>query len=262
MKHLVLVFFGLLIHGSLSAQNLFSNCSVTGSTTIYDYKNKKWFFTDSLDANKSTLPASTFKIVNSLIALETKAISDENETFKWDHADKKFFGKSMPLWNKDTNLKYAYKNSTIWFYVELAKKIGKKKYIKYLSQINYGNNSISPVLTDFWNYGNFGISPKNQIEFLIKLYENNLPFNIKNMEKVKEIMISDKSDLGTFRGKTGWTRKNGEDIGWYVGYLETNRNVYFFATRLTEKVYPENKDFAKCRVSITKQLLSKVIDKD
>lgn len=199
MKNIFFNLFVLLIFSNLNAQNYSDNCNVKGSTTIYDYNNKKWISTDSLDANKPTLPASTFKILNSLIALETKAVKDENEILKWDKTDKKFFGKSMDAWNKDTNLKNAYKNSTIWFYVEMAKKIGRKKYRKYLNEINYGNKNITHKGTDFWNYGEFGITPKQQVDFRIKLYENKLPFKQENIDKVKSIMISENTNSTIYR---------------------------------------------------------------
>lgn len=259
MKGISINLILFLIFSNLNAQNYFENCNVNGSTTIYDYNNKKWIYTDSLDASKQTLPASTFKILNSLISLEEKAIKDENEILMWDKTDKKFFGKSMDMWNKDTDLKNAYKNSTIWFYVEMAKKIGRKKYRKYLNEINYGNKNLTQKGTDFWNYGDFGISPKQQIDFLIKMYENKLPFKQENINKVKSIMISERTNSTIYRDKTGWTRKGGKDIGWYVGYVENNNNIYFFSTRITENVYPENKNFGKCRVSITKEILKKYL---
>lgn len=79
-----------------------------------------------MDGNLETLPASTFKIINSLIAIEEKAIRDENEVLKWDGVKRSLFGKEIPQWNKDTDLKTAYKNSTIWFYVKMAERIGRK----------------------------------------------------------------------------------------------------------------------------------------
>lgn len=242
-------------------QKYFDDCKVKGSTTIYDYQHKKWLYTDSLDAYTETLPASTFKIPNSLIALETKAAENENEVLKWDGIEKKFFGSRMDAWNKDTDMRDAYKNSTIWFYVKMAERIGKEKYKKYLKEIHYGNQNITSTGEDFWNYGEFGITLVNQIELLIKLYENKLPFSEKNMNIVKEIMISKKENGMVFHDKTGWTRKNGKDIGWWVGYIETDDNVYFFATRLTENVYPENSQFAKCRKSITESVLTDFINK-
>lgn len=240
-------------------QKYFDEYLLKGSTTIFDLKNNKWIFTDSLDAERKTLPASTFKIINSLIALETKAIDDENQIIKWDGTENTFFGSKIESWNKDTDLKNAYKNSAVWFYVELAKKIGRKKYKYYLKKCDYGNKNLSEKGIDFWNYGNFEISPLNQIDFLKKLYKEDLPFSKITMKKVKEIMISEKTENYIIRDKTGWTKKDGVDIGWYVGYLQTTDNIYFFATRLTKKIEDANPNFSKARKEITKAILDQII---
>lgn len=237
----------------------FDDCDVKGSTTIYDYKNKKWFFTDSLDAQEQTLPASTFKILNSLIALDSKVIANEIEALQWDGTIHEFGGTPMPSWNKDTNLKEAYKNSTIWFYVNIAEKVGCRKYRRIFKKIGYGNNNLSEQGTDFWNYGNFGVSPVNQINFLVKLHESHLPFSQESIDKVKNIMISETDQLGVFRDKTGWAIKDGQNIGWWIGYLTTNDNVYFFATRIIQDVAIKNTNFSGCRKSITKKILTDII---
>jgi beta-lactamase class D len=244
--------------GQSDFQKYFDSLSVKGSTTIYDLKNKKWIFTHSIDSDRKTLPASTFKILNSLISLEEKSVIDENQVIKWDSLSKTFFGTKIESWNKDTDLKTAYKNSTVWFYVEMAKKIGRRKYKKYLKKCAYGNQNLSEKGTDFWNYGDFEISPKNQIEFLLKLYENKLPFSKQTTDIVKKIMISEQTENYTFRDKTGWTKKNGVDIGWWVGYLQTKDNVFFFATRLTKKTDENNSNFSKARKEITKAILKEL----
>ncbi len=243
------------VQGQNNYQKYFYDYNVSGNTTIYDYKNQKWFFTDSIDAHTQTLPASTFKIINSLIALEEKAIRDENEVLKWDGVNRSLFGKDIPSWNKDTDLKTAYKNSTIWFYVRMAERIGRDKYYQYLKKCKYGNLNFSEKGTDFWNYGDFGISPKNQIEFLIQLYKNKLPFSQKTIDTVKEIMISENANGVIFRDKTGWTNKDGIDIGWWVGYVETPSDVFFFATRIQKGVNEINPNFSKARKEITKAIL-------
>ena len=246
------------VFGQTSFQKLFDTLSLRGSATIYELKNKRWFYTDSVDTEKKSLPASTFKILNSLIALDQKAVSDESQIIKWDGTEKTFFGTKIESWNKDTDLRTAYKNSTVWFFVELAKKINRKKYRKYLRKCNYGNSNLTEKGFDFWNYGDFGISPRNQIEFLIKLYGNNLPFSKTTVDKVKEVMISEQTENYTFRDKTGWTKHNGLDIGWYVGYLQTSENVYFFATRLTKQINDNNANFSKARKEITKAILKEL----
>ncbi|MGA9639382.1 penicillin-binding transpeptidase domain-containing protein [Flavobacterium sp.] len=262
-KRTILLFFILIFNYALSAQtNLdrtFNKYGFEGSVTILDYNKSKWFFTDSIDANRATLPASTFKIINSLIAIEEKVIQDENEVLKWDGIKRSIFGKEVPNWNKDTDLKTAYKNSTIWFYVRIAERIGRKKYYRYLKKCQYGNLDFSEKGTDFWNYGEFRITPKNQMEFLVLLYENKLPFSQKTMDTVKEIMISENTDGHIFRDKTGWTTKDGIDIGWWVGYVETPDNIFFFATRIKKGVNENNPDFSKARKEITKAILKDLV---
>ena len=260
----ILLFLILVCNHSLFAHtkidSIFKKYGYDGSVTLLDYRNNKWLYTDSIDANRTTLPASTFKIINSLIAIEEKAIKDENEVLKWDGIKRSIFGKEMPQWNKNTDLKTAYKNSTIWFYVRMAERIGRNKYFEYLKKCEYGNLNFSEKGTDFWNYGDYGISPKNQIEFLVQLYENKLPFSQQTINTVKEIMISENKDGFIFRDKTGWTTKDGIDIGWWVGYVETPDNIFFFATRIKKGVKEINPDFSKARKEITKTILKDLIE--
>lgn len=265
MKNLLILLgiaWALNSFGQAGFQQHFDSLALKGSTTIYQYKTQKWLFTNKQDAEMPTLPASTFKITNSLFALDYKAVHDENEVIKWDGTRRSHLGTVVEAWNKDTDLTSAYKNSTIWFYEEVAKRVGRERYREVLPQLKYGNGNLSQVGTDFWNYGAFAITPINQIEFLVKLYENRLPFSQKTMEKVKQIMVSEKTSMGISRDKTGWTRRSGVDIGWYVGYVETQDEVYFFATRLQQDAHDANPHFSKARKSITQRILHKLAAKE
>lgn len=255
---LILTVWTSTVFGQTDLKKYFDSFGLKGSTTIYDYKNKRWIYTDKQDAMAATLPASTFKIPNSLFALEYNVVQDENEIFKWDGETRSHLGTVVEAWNKDTDLKSAFKNSTIWFYVKIAETVGRNQYKTTLRRCRYGNNTYSEPGTDFWNYGEFATTPKNQIKFLIRLYENRLPFSKTTLDKVKEIMITEKNEAHTYRDKTGWTRKNGTDIGWWVGYVEKRDNVYFFATRLLKDENDNNKDFLKNRKEITKLILHEV----
>lgn len=239
---------------SIDLNTYFKNEGVKGSITIYDLKRNKWIYSNKEDAIIGTLPASTFKIPNSLIALQEKVIKP-GDVLKWDGKDKKFKGKVIQSWNMDTDIEQAFKKSTIWFYVELAKNIKKETYKKYLKIFNWGNLKLNEKGYDFWNYGDFTVTPVNQINFLIQLHNSSLPLSKVNMEYVKSTMVQDKNENYILRGKTGWGIKNNHEIGWYVGYIETGNNTYFFATRIICSSENLTKNFSKSRKNITLKAL-------
>lgn len=252
---LIISFISITASGQIDFIKPFKDCNLNGSITIYDYKNKKWFISDSADVNVKTLPASTFKIINLLIALETGVIKDENEIVKWvGKTDTVLYGYRPEIY-KDMSVKEAFEVSAGWVFIELAKKVGREKYKHYLKLCDYGDQNLSEPGVDFWNIGAMGISPLNQVSFLIKVYENKLPFSQRNIDILKNVMISERNDNYTIRSKTGWTRASGNDIGWWVGYVERKDNVYFFATRVTKQHSVKNTNFGECRKDITKNVL-------
>ena len=236
----------------------FEECEIAGSITIYDYHAKKWTPSDINDSHYPTLPASTFKIINTLIALEAGVVANENEIIKWPGTtDTVKYGYRPDIYH-DMSMKEAFKASAGWAYVELAKKIGKEKYRKYLIACDYGNVDLSQEDDDFWNFGNFAISPANQIEVLVGVYEESLPFKKESFGILKSMMIEEQTENYTLRAKTGWTRDGGKDTGWWVGYVERNDSAYFFATRLIKDRTIPNPDFSRCRKDITKAVLKQL----
>ena len=235
--------------GGIQEENLqkyFDDLNIKGSITIYDYKNKKWYYSDKKDSEKQTLPASTFKIPNSLISIEEYAVKDENEVLKWDGVIREF-----PAHNADTDLKTAFKNSTVWFHREMSRRVGIDKYRKYLKEFNYGNQKLSGIPDYFWLDNTLVISPAEQINFLSGLYDEKYPLSKRTYNIVKNVMIEKKTDSYTLRAKTGSGLVKTLDIGWYVGYIETKDNVYFFATRLQQDEPDKNDDFLNLRKTIT-----------
>jgi beta-lactamase class D len=236
-------------------QKHFADCQLRGSFTLFDYKNNKWTYSDENEADIATVPASTFKIINTLIALEERVIKDENEVLKWDGIQRE-----ISPWNEDTDMKNAYKNSTVWFYQELARRIGKERYARYLEKCNYGNGQLTSAIDRFWLDGSLRISPRNQINFLKNLYEEKLPFSKRSYEIVKRIMVQQAPEVANYvlRAKTGWGKVEALDIGWWVGYVEKKDNVYFFATRVQKPVEITNEKFMECRKEITRNILAEL----
>ena len=111
----------------------------------------------------------------------------------------------------------------------------------WLDKANYGNADISGGIDKFWLSGGLRISTEQQIDFLKRLHDNTLPFSQKPMDIVKNIMIA-KDTLGyVVRAKTGWGKQDNKDIGWYVGYVEKENKVYYFANCI-QTTDSENKD--------------------
>lgn len=247
--------FPAMVFGQTNPDEMMSSCNVDGSTTLYHLESDTWAFTDSADAHRETLPASTFKILNSAIALEEEVVRDEYEPLEWDGTKHTFFGTPVDAWNRDNDMEMAFKNSTVWFYVELAKKIGKENYRHYLEEISYGNGDLSESGDDFWNYGSFGVSPVNQVSFLKAFYREELPFSPGTYQTVKNLLISETEENYTISGKTGWTNRDNKDIGWWIGYVEKEENTWFFATRISKDLAAENPDFSACRIKITQAAL-------
>ncbi|MBD2208823.1 class D beta-lactamase [Nostoc linckia FACHB-104] len=226
----------------------FNQLGIQGSILIYDRNNKKFYEHNAERNSQAFLPASTFKIFNSLVALETGVIPNDVAVLTWDGIQRQF-----PTWNQDTNIRQAFKNSTVWFYQVLARRIGHERMQKFIQQVGYGNRQIgTPEQIDkFWLEGPLQITARQQIEFLERLQSKDLPFSQRTLDLVKDIMIYESTPSYVLRGKTGWATSVNPNIGWFVGYLEQNNNVYFFATNINLR---NDKD-APVRIEITRRSL-------
>jgi len=225
---------------------------VDGSFVLYDPQDDKYILYNQNQFNQRFTPASTFKICNSLIGLETGVIKNENFIIPWDSVMRKY-----PKWNNDHDLKTAFKNSTVWYYQELARQVGGQQMKYWLDKTNYGNTDTSGGIDKFWLTGGLRISPKQQIDFLKQFHDNQLPFSQRSLDIVKNIMIA-KDTLGyTVRAKSGWGSQDNKEIGWYVGYFEKNDKVYYFSNCI-QTADLNNKDFAKARIDIVYQIFDEL----
>ena len=201
-------------------EQIFQKAQIKGTLVLTTLDGKESYIYNTKRALTQYIPASTFKIPNTLIALEEKIIQDEYETIKWDGKIRDY-----EAWNKDQNLQTAIAVSCVWCYEKFAQSIGKEKYLEYLKKIDYGNKKVGKSVSKFWLVGDIKISAIEEIEFLQRLYKNQLPFTQKNLDIIKKILIVEKTENYTIYAKSGWSGK----IGWYVGYLQKANQVWFFA---------------------------------
>jgi beta-lactamase class D len=212
-----------------------------GSITVYNM---------AMDTTRVT-PASTFKIVNSLIGLETGRILDENMVIKWDGVKR-----WKEDWNKDLSMKEAFKVSAVPYYQEVARRIGSDTMKHWIDSISYGNKNISGRVDTFWLNNVLKISPDEQLGLLKRLYFDQLPFRKSTQQIVRDVMLQEDNTAYKLSYKAGWgfDEKN-NSLGWLVGWIEENRHVYFFATLL--KSNNRDYDMKTARLDITKEILKK-----
>jgi len=194
------------------------------------------------------IPASTFKIPNSLIALEEGVIMDTSQIIKWD-------GHEWPnkLWNQDQTLKTAIKYSCVWVYTGFAEQIGIDKYYNYVKSFDYGNKNLTGPPSRFWLAGLLRISANQQIDFLRKFYNYNLPVSRRTIEIVKDLIVLEQTDSYILSGKSGGGMLTDTDyIMWMVGYLEKDNKQYFYAMNF--KTDDFNK-MSQARYGIVKEIL-------
>lgn len=215
---------------------------VEGSILIYDLQEGAFSGYNAERFKTAFIPASTYKIFNSLVALETGVIADENEVIPWDGKDRDY-----KAWNQDHTLRSAITYSAVWFYQELARRIGEERMQHYVDEAGYGNQDISGGLDTFWLDGALRITSAQQIDILRRLYHDALPFSQRAMDIVKDILVKEETGAYVLRAKTGWSGQT----GWFVGYLEQNDDVYFFATTIAIMKDEDN----SAREAVTREVL-------
>lgn len=216
---------------------LFNNTD--GKVTVYNMR---------LDTTRF-LPASTFKIVNSLIGLETGRITDEKMLIKWNGI--KTWNED---WNKDLTMEEAFSVSAVNYYQEVARRIGKDTMQLWIDSLHYGNQNTGKYVDSFWLDNSLKISADEQLGLVKRLYFDQLPFQKRTQQIVRDLMIQENNTLYTLAYKTGWGfDEQGANIGWIVGWIEENKHPYFF----TLLVKSPEKDFnmRAARLDILKKIL-------
>jgi beta-lactamase class D len=254
---LIIAFSFLILAGAVTAQELdslkiakmFGND--TGGMIIYSVSDSQTVKYNADRCAQRFLPASTFKIPNSLIAVETGIASDENFTIKWDGITRQ-----IPEWNRDHTLASAMKYSVVPYYQEISRKVGRTAYEKYLVELKYGNQKVGNMLDRFWLDNSLKISLDEQMIFLKNFYNEKLPFSKRSIGIVKSILSSEKYDNSVLRFKTGTGEKEDETfVAWLVGYVETDSNTYLFVFNCGAKTFPEAKEL---RDNLPRQILKEL----
>ena len=212
-----------------SLQKYFDENKVEGCFAIMDNASGK-FTVHNLARyrDSSYLPASTFKIVNSLIGLQTGKIVNDSMVIKWDGVTRR-----VADWNKDLTMYEAFRVSSVYYYQEVARRIGKDTMQFWLDSLGYGTKKIKGAVDSFWLNNTFKVTPDEQLGLVKRLYFDQLPFFKSYQEVVKRAMLFEENTNYRLGYKTGWGfKENGNAIGWVVGWIEENKHPYFFVLNI------------------------------
>jgi beta-lactamase class D len=225
------------------------------SGTFVGYKVDDYLIiaSDKVRSGEGKLPASTFKVPNSIIALETGVVEDpDKDVFKWDGVTR-----SIAAWNKDHTLRSAIAASAVPVYQEIARRIGPERMQKYLDQFEYGNRDIGGGIDQFWLTGNLRIDPIEQIDFLDRLRRGVLPVGKRSQELTRDILPVTKVGDATIRAKSGLlgAEQGKPSLGWMVGWAEKGNHATVFAMNMDCKT-PEH---IAARMRVVQQCLTDIV---
>lgn len=215
----------------------------TGQFTIYNLAR----YRDSAFA-----PASTFKIINSLIGLQTGIITNDSMVIKWDGKVR-----SIPEWNQDLSMYRAFRVSSVPYYQEVARRIGKDTMQHWLDSIGYGTKKITTSIDTFWLDNSLKITPDEELGVVKRLYFNQLPFFNNYQQMVKDAMLFEEKPTHRLWYKTGLpTKEDGTPMTWVVGWIEENRHPYFFVLNMEAKDKTVN--LQQARMTVLRNILTQL----
>lgn len=208
---------------------LFRSAEVKGTFVLYDVTTNTYTGHDKVRAEKQYVPASTFKIPNSLIGLSVAAVKSVDEVLPYRGDPHPF----IKTWGKDMGLREAIALSNVPIFQELARRIGLERMQENVSRMNYGNKEIGSSVDTFWLNGPLKISAVEQTQFLAKLAQGALPFPQACQKSVREIILLDQGENWKLYGKTGWQNAPDRGVGWWVGWLQRkDGHIYAFALNI------------------------------
>lgn len=206
---------------------VFGAQKIAGTFAMFEPAGNRLTLVNAERAKRRYVPASTFKIANSLIALETGAVRDENEIIPYGGKKQPF-----PAWEKDMPMREAIAASAVPIYQELARRIGLDNYRNWLARLDFGNQATGDALETFWLDGPLEISAVEQAQFVARLARQELPASSRAQGIVRDILRLEQKDGRTLYGKTGWRFSGTPQLGWWTGWIEQDRTVTGFSLNI------------------------------
>lgn len=196
---------------------VFAEQNISGGFVLYDPSTEQMTLVNQDWCRLEAAPASTFKIINAMMALDTRVVMSTRRLLPYGGGETR-----IAAWAKDMNLGAAVRASNVPIFQGIAKRIGLETYRKRLAAIGYGNADVGSDVTTFWLNGPLAISPIGQAKVLSELALGRLGFTDRASAFIRSatLVAEDKATGRKLYGKTGWNMDARPATGWFVGWVE------------------------------------------
>ena len=197
--------------------------------------------TNEGNCDRRVTSASTFKLAIALMGYDSGFLIDAKTPelpFRKGYVDWR------KQWRHAQTPESWMRESVVWYSQQITRHLGPERFKAYVEAFDYGNRDLSGDrgkdngLTNAWLSSSLQISPREQIAFLRKLVNRQLPVSAKAYDMTAAI-----SDYGMqpsgwhVHGKTGaglpvradGTKIRGKAYGWFVGWADKGDRTVVFA---------------------------------
>jgi beta-lactamase class D len=239
----------------LDLRTVFADNGVVGTFVLYDpekdtlIEQAPRFTVIGERPGTRFVPASTFTIPNSIIALETSVVNDENEIIPYGGTPQPF-----TQWEKDMSMRQAIALSVVPIFQELARRVGLARYHQWLPRLDFGNGKTGTVVDRFWLDGPLEISATEEARFVGRLARGELDASARSQAIVRDILRLESLNGRVLYGKTGWCFSRTPNLGWWTGWVEDGSKTRAFSLNIDMLAASD----ATKRVAIGRTLLGKL----
>lgn len=223
---------------------------MNGAAVLYDASAQQYTVYNASLAGTRRSPCSTFKIISSLIGLESGVIDPKQSVRTW--SGETFWNEN---WNHDIGFDEAFRTSCVWYFREVTDEIGQERMQEEIDRLLYGNRDISDwegnlntnngnrALTGFWIESSLAISPREQTEVMERIFGQTSVYSEETQEELKRVMLvqedadtdedeEKRTDVSVY-GKTGMGMAYGTVVdAWFTGFAERGEERVYFCVYL------------------------------
>jgi beta-lactamase class D len=224
-------------------QRHFDAKGLRGTFVLLEPARDRYLVLDEPRARTRLLPSSTFEIPDALVGLEVGSITDEAEVFRWDGRPKPF-----AAWERDHTLATGMRAGCAWMFQEVARRTGKERMREWVDRLGYGNRDIRGGIDLFWLQGGLRVSAMEQVDFLRRLAEGELPMTQRSQRLVRAALAIERTSAYTLYGKAGTSDSGRNAVAWWVGWVEKKgRPLGYFAMNFAPARATREERFAVAR---------------